>query len=475
MADSTNLQLPYLEASQAQKHVTHNEALRLLDALVQSRVTEQGLTTPPGAPADGTLYIPGSGATGAWASWDFNLAYYVDGAWKKIVPRVGWLIYDINQAGFYVFEGAPNYWAARSMGGAPPRRSVRVATTGNVTIAAALNDGDAIDGVTLADDDLVLVKDQTADEENGVYVVGVTPSRHSDFATFEAHVGVFLSVQEGSANADTLWLGTSNAGGTLDTSALAFTQFTGGSGGGGGGSGDMLAATYDPTSVAGDAFSMANMVEATDAKVMTAAERTKLSGVEAGADVTDTANVAAAGALMDSEVDADIKTLSLPANTTMSAAGAALIDDADAAAQRTTLGLGSAALLAEATAAEFRDNTADRGLSTDQVWSAAEEVALADAATIAIDLSTFINGKVDPIAGNRTFGNPTNAKVGQTGFIRIVQDATGGRTLSFGTNWKFENGTAPSLSTAANAEDILVYWVIAANRTVGVLLKGIPT
>ena len=188
MADSTNLQLPYLEASQAQKHVTHNEALRLLDALVQTRVTEQGLTTPPGSPADGTVYIPGSGATGDWTSWDFNLAHYVDGAWKKIAPRVGWLIYDINQAGFYVYEGAPNYWTFRSMGGVPPRRSVRVATTGNVVIATALNDSDTIDGVTLADDDLVLVKDQTAGEENGVYVVGATPTRHSDFATFDATI-----------------------------------------------------------------------------------------------------------------------------------------------------------------------------------------------------------------------------------------------------------------------------------------------
>lgn len=65
--------------------------------------------------------------------------------------------------------------------------------------------------------------------------------------------------------------------------------------------------------------------------------------VENGADVTDTANVTAAGALMDSEVDADIKTLSLPANTTISTFGASLIDDAAASNARTTLGLGTAA------------------------------------------------------------------------------------------------------------------------------------
>lgn len=71
-------------------------------------------------------------------------------------------------------------------------------------------------------------------------------------------------------------------------------------------------------------------------------DKTKLDGIETGADVTDTANVTAAGALMDSEVDADIKTLSLPANTTISTFGASLVDDADAATARTTLGVDAA-------------------------------------------------------------------------------------------------------------------------------------
>tara|TARA_B100000900_G_scaffold291277_1_gene250132 strand:- start:751 stop:3765 length:3015 start_codon:yes stop_codon:yes gene_type:complete len=76
-----------------------------------------------------------------------------------------------------------------------------------------------------------------------------------------------------------------------------------------------------------------------------ASDGTKLDGIEASADVTDTANVTAAGALMDSEVDADIKTLSLPANTTISTFGKSLVDDADAGAARTTLGLGSISTL----------------------------------------------------------------------------------------------------------------------------------
>ncbi len=68
-------------------------------------------------------------------------------------------------------------------------------------------------------------------------------------------------------------------------------------------------------------------------------DKTKLDGIEALADVTDTANVTSAGALMDSEVDADLKTLALPASTTISAFGAIVIDDADAATARATLGV----------------------------------------------------------------------------------------------------------------------------------------
>ncbi|MGB1373818.1 MAG: hypothetical protein ACPG6R_11900 [Aequoribacter sp.] len=74
-----------------------------------------------------------------------------------------------------------------------------------------------------------------------------------------------------------------------------------------------------------------------DTNAFTDADHTKLDGIEASADVTDTANVTAAGALMDSEVDADIKTLSLPASTTISTFGASLVDDASASAARTTL------------------------------------------------------------------------------------------------------------------------------------------
>ena len=101
---------------------------------------------------------------------------------------------------------------------------------------------------------------------------------------------------------------------------------------------------------------------ATVKKFATEALLTKLDGIETDADVTDTANVTAAGALMDSEVDLSIKSLQLPDNTTISTFGATLIDDTDAAAARATLGAVAAADAADAvvlTQAEYNALTPD--------------------------------------------------------------------------------------------------------------------
>lgn len=104
-------------------------------------------------------------------------------------------------------------------------QTVRAATTANVTISTALNNGDSLDGVTLATGDLVLVKNQSAPAENGIYVVGVTPVRDNDYDTYNAHPGALISVQEGTAGADTIWLCTSNVGGTLNSTAIAWSQY----------------------------------------------------------------------------------------------------------------------------------------------------------------------------------------------------------------------------------------------------------
>ena len=99
-------QLPYILAAQAQKHVTHNEALRLLDGLVQLSVRDQYLTAPPGSPADGDRYIVGSGATGDWAGWDLNVALWTDGAWLRLPPLTGWRAWVEDEGLLLVYDGA---------------------------------------------------------------------------------------------------------------------------------------------------------------------------------------------------------------------------------------------------------------------------------------------------------------------------------------------------------------------------------
>ncbi|MDP5308647.1 DUF2793 domain-containing protein [Paracoccus spongiarum] len=107
MPDSTtNLLLPYLMAAQAQKHVTHNEALRLLDGLVQLSVKSRGLTVPPAGPSDGDRYIVAPGATGGWAGWDLNVALWTDGAWLRLPPRDGWRAWVEGEAVLLVRNGA---------------------------------------------------------------------------------------------------------------------------------------------------------------------------------------------------------------------------------------------------------------------------------------------------------------------------------------------------------------------------------
>lgn len=89
MTDTPRLSLPVIEAAQAQKHVTHNEALTLLDCLTQLAVESRTLAAPPGSPADGTCYIPATGASGAWTGFDNQLALYSGGGWLRIAPVSG--------------------------------------------------------------------------------------------------------------------------------------------------------------------------------------------------------------------------------------------------------------------------------------------------------------------------------------------------------------------------------------------------
>jgi hypothetical protein len=131
-----------------------------------------------------------------------------------------------------------------------------------------------------------------------------------------------------------------------------------------------------------------------------------------------------------------------------------LSDVANTATARTNLGL------AIGTNVQAYDaNTAKTNVT--QSFTAAQRgtvVALTDGATITADFAAANNFSVT-LGGNRTLANPTNVVAGQSGIIKISQDGTGGRTLAYGSSWDFPAGAVPSLTTTANAVDILAYYV----------------
>lgn len=125
-----------------------------------------------------------------------------------------------------------------------------------------------------------------------------------------------------------------------------------------------------------------------------------------------------------------------------------------------------------ATTTQIKANTATKLLQTDNAYDAADEVTLTDAATITVDNSLFINA-VLTLGGNRTLGTMSNPVKNRTGRIRVIQDATGSRTLAYHGDYEFAGGSAPVLSTAANSQDLLYYDVLASGRVIISALKAI--
>jgi hypothetical protein len=114
MDTTPNLNLPYIAAAQAQKHVTHNEAIRALDAVVQLSVLNRDLTAPPGSPANGDRHIVAAGATGGWSGHDLEIAAWQDGGWAFYAPAEGWIAWIVDEAALLAFDGSDWISAAAS-------------------------------------------------------------------------------------------------------------------------------------------------------------------------------------------------------------------------------------------------------------------------------------------------------------------------------------------------------------------------
>lgn len=180
----------------------------------------------------------------------------------------------------------------------------------------------------------------------------------------------------------------------------------------------------------------------------TTTEKNKLAGIAAGAEVNVNADWNASSG--------DAQILNKPA---LGTAAAANTTDFATAAQ--------GSLAATALQPSFLD--------TAQTWTKGqrgEVTTLSDAATIAIDFADSNNFTVT-LGGNRVLGNPSNAVAGQSGAIAISQGVSGGRALTYSSNWKFSGGGAPVLTTAANAVDVLMYYVVSSTFIVATLLPDV--
>jgi hypothetical protein len=318
--DTPNLGLPFLMAAQAQKHVTHNEALRALDALVHLAAVDRDATAPPVSPEEGDRYIVAAGGAGAWEGHDLEIAAFQDGAWAYFTPRRGWRAWIDDEAVLVVWDGSAWSPIAGGSGGGEDASfdTVGINATADTTNRLAIAAAASLFNHAGAGHQQKINKASAGDTASVLYQTGFS-GRAEMGTTGDDDFHVKVS-PDGSAWNDAIRIDKDTgevsfpsgididssglpAGGTAgqvlakasdDDGDVAWTTPTG--------SGDMLASVYDPHGVAADAFDMANMAEAADAKIMTAAERTKLAGIEAGADVTDAANVAAAGALMSGDL-----------------------------------------------------------------------------------------------------------------------------------------------------------------------------
>gem|GEM_PF-693494 len=135
MLSTPNLALPLLAAAQAQKHVTHNEALMQLDALTQLSVVSRSLTVPPPSPAEGSRYIVADGASGGWASHSGDIAWRLDGVWSFLVPREGWLAWVEDEAVQVIRTAAG--WAAAGMAETVPKLGINASADAANRLAVA--------------------------------------------------------------------------------------------------------------------------------------------------------------------------------------------------------------------------------------------------------------------------------------------------------------------------------------------------
>ena len=241
-----------------------------------------------------------------------------------------------------------------------------------------------VDSVNSQTGAVVLDTDNISEGSSNLYFTDARVAGNSAVTANTAKTGITTS-QANAITANTAKVGITTDQANAITANTAKNSYP---------SGDATKVGHISVTQAVDLDTMESNIATNNAKIsFDSTSSSKLSGIEASADVTDTANVTAAGALMDSEVAADIKTLSLPANTTISTFAKTILDDADASAVRTTIGAG----------------TSNLALGT------------SSSTALAGDTTTISGSQASAITANTAKNSYPSADSAKVGFISVTQ------------------------------------------------------
>ena len=105
MPNSPNLALPYIAANQAQKHVPHNDAVAMIDGILQLSIVSRGLNAPPVSSVDGNRFLIGNAPTAEWLGQGGSIAFRNAGLWQFLIPRKGWALWVEAESVFLIYDG----------------------------------------------------------------------------------------------------------------------------------------------------------------------------------------------------------------------------------------------------------------------------------------------------------------------------------------------------------------------------------
>lgn len=184
MASTPNLVLPYIDQNQSQKHVTHNAAIRALDAIVQLAVLDNSSTAPPAAPADGDRHIVAAAPTGAWAGHAGHIAAWQDGAWSFYAPKSGWLAFVASRSAAYLWTGAAWVPLVAAIGALAGLAGIGILATADATNRLAVKSDAALfshDDVTPGTGDMRIAVNKSAAAKDAAFVFQDTFSTRALF------------------------------------------------------------------------------------------------------------------------------------------------------------------------------------------------------------------------------------------------------------------------------------------------------